>query len=87
MKKKNKRVIPGFWNFNGCYAYNGECYRADSIGNTGNLYGADEFPGNHCNNNKGQGIIKLLCQLHHRICGIGNQCRYGTDTGMGACQI
>ena len=86
MKKKNKRVIPGF-GISITSVANGERYRADSIGNTGNLYGADEFHGNHCNNNKRQSVVKLLCQLHHRICGIGNQCRYGTDTGMGACQI
>lgn len=87
MKKKNKRVIPGFGISMGVTLTMVSVIVLIPLGNTGNLYGADEFPGNHCNNNKGQGIIKLLCQLHHRICGIGNQCRYGTDTGMGACQI
>ena len=83
MKKKNKRVIPGFGISMGVTLTMVSVIVLIPLA-TLVIYTAQmSFPEIIATITRG----RVLCQLHHRICGIGNQCRYGTDTGMGACQI
>ena len=87
MKKKNKRVIPGFGISMGVTLTMVSVIVLIPLAILVIYTAQMSFPEIIATITRGRVLSKLLCQLHHRICGIDNQCSYGTDTGMGACQI
>ena len=81
MKKKNKRVIPGFGISMGVTLTMVSVIVLIPLA-TLVIYTAQmSFPEIIATITRGRVLSSFYVSF------IGNQCRYGTDTGMGACQI